>query len=52
VYHPNFHGSYSIKKTQPALDHQFNYEDLVINKGDKASQTFRQYVDGGISIQA
>jgi len=52
VYHPNFHGSYSIKKTQPALDHQFNYEDLVINKGDKASQTFRQYVDGGISVQA
>jgi hypothetical protein len=49
IYHPNFHGSYSIKKTQPALDPHFSYDDLIINKGDKASQTFRQYLDGDLS---
>lgn len=45
VYHPLFRGSYSIKKTQPALDAAFSYNDLTINRGDKASQTFREYVD-------
>ncbi|AXK51082.1 DUF2779 domain-containing protein [Spiroplasma alleghenense] len=49
IYHPAFHGSYSIKKTQPALDNSFNYNDLSINKGDKASQTFREFSDGNIS---
>ncbi|WP_051636035.1 DUF2779 domain-containing protein [Mesoplasma photuris] len=48
IYHPHFKGSYSIKKTQPALEPNFSYNDLVINKGDKASQTFREYVDGNI----
>ncbi|WP_338972912.1 DUF2779 domain-containing protein [Spiroplasma endosymbiont of Panorpa germanica] len=49
IYHPSFHGSFSIKKTQPALDNNFNYNDLSINKGDKASQTFREFSDGNIS---
>lgn len=48
IYHPNFKGSYSIKKTQPSLDPTFSYNDLVINKGDKASETFRKFVDGRI----
>ncbi|WP_026389748.1 DUF2779 domain-containing protein [[Acholeplasma] multilocale] len=52
VYHPGFHGSYSIKKTQPSLEPGFNYSDLKINKGDKASQTFREYVDGNIPLKA
>ncbi|AVN64467.1 MULTISPECIES: DUF2779 domain-containing protein [Mesoplasma] len=48
IYHPYFKGSYSIKKTQPSLDPSFSYNDLVINKGDKASETFRKFVDGRI----
>ncbi|AUB31429.1 DUF2779 domain-containing protein [Spiroplasma floricola] len=51
IYHPNFRGSYSIKKTQPALDHSLSYKDLKINKGDKASQTFRQFLDNVIDQQ-
>lgn len=46
VNHPLFEGSYSIKKTQPALEPNFNYHDLTINKGDKASQVFREFIDG------
>ncbi|ATG97339.1 DUF2779 domain-containing protein [Mesoplasma lactucae] len=49
IYHPDFHGSYSIKKTQPALEPEFNYHDLIINKGDKAAQTFRQFVTGDLT---
>jgi len=49
IYHPEFHGSYSIKMTQPALEPSFNYHDLVINKGDKAAQTFRQFVVGDLT---
>ncbi|WP_339034745.1 DUF2779 domain-containing protein [Spiroplasma endosymbiont of Cantharis rufa] len=49
IYHPEFRGSYSIKKTQPALDSSLSYKDLKINKGDKASQTFRQFLDNVIS---
>ncbi|ATZ16399.1 uncharacterized protein DUF2779 [Entomoplasma freundtii] len=46
VNHPLFEGSYSIKKTQPALEPNFSYTDLTINKGDKASQVFREFIDG------
>ncbi|AUM62543.1 DUF2779 domain-containing protein [Spiroplasma monobiae] len=49
IYHPDFRGSYSIKKTQPGLDSSLSYKDLKINKGDKASQTFRQFLDNVIS---
>ncbi|ATX71297.1 hypothetical protein SCLAR_v1c09950 [Spiroplasma clarkii] len=45
IYDPEFCGSYSIKKTQPALDSTLSYQDLKINKGDKASATFRQFMD-------
>ncbi|ATZ18802.1 hypothetical protein ESOMN_v1c04200 [Williamsoniiplasma somnilux] len=52
IYHPDFAGSCSIKKTQPALDPKFSYKDLKINKGDKASQTFREYVEGLVDENA
>ncbi|PPE05213.1 DUF2779 domain-containing protein [Williamsoniiplasma lucivorax] len=51
VYHPLFNGSYSIKKTQPALEPNVSYKDLTINRGDKASQTFREFVDGYIDVK-
>lgn len=50
IYHPDFHGSYSIKKTQPALEPNFSYGDLAINKGDQASQIFRELVDGYLPL--
>lgn len=46
VYHPDFHGSYSIKKTQPALYPGLSYKDLIVNKGDKTSELFRRFIDG------
>ncbi|WP_338984157.1 DUF2779 domain-containing protein [Spiroplasma endosymbiont of Othius punctulatus] len=49
MYHPDFKGSYSIKYTQPALYPDLNYNDLKVNKGDKASELFRQFIDGKIS---
>ncbi|QEH61693.1 hypothetical protein SCHIN_v1c04960 [Spiroplasma chinense] len=48
IYHPEFRGSASIKITQPTLDNSLTYKDLRINKGDKASQTFRQFIDKAI----
>ncbi|WP_339022403.1 DUF2779 domain-containing protein [Spiroplasma endosymbiont of Crioceris asparagi] len=45
IYHPNFKKSYSIKYTQPALYPELSYDDLYINKGTKASESFRMYID-------
>jgi hypothetical protein len=45
IYHPNFHRSTSIKYTQPTLYPDLQYTDLVVNKGDKASYLFREYID-------
>ncbi|WP_342268635.1 DUF2779 domain-containing protein [Spiroplasma endosymbiont of Aspidapion aeneum] len=45
IYHPNFYGSSSIKKTQPALEQEFSYKDLKINNGLLASEVFRAYCD-------
>lgn len=49
IYHPDFKGSSSIKRTQPVLNDKLSYKDLRINKGDKASQVFRQFIDGSFS---
>jgi hypothetical protein len=35
-------GSYSIKKVLPALIPAFSYENLEINKGDMASNSFER----------
>jgi hypothetical protein len=45
IYHPQFKRSYSIKYTQPALYPDLQYTDLLINKGDKASYMFRDFVE-------
>ncbi|GAI23423.1 unnamed protein product, partial [marine sediment metagenome] len=39
-YHPDFHGSTSIKCTLPALVPGMSYEGLEIADGDSASATF------------
>ncbi|MFC2069763.1 DUF2779 domain-containing protein [Chloroflexota bacterium] len=50
-YHPDFHGSTSIKKTLPVLVPGMSYEDLDIGDGDSAMATFAylalgKYEDG------
>ncbi len=41
-YHPNFHGSYSIKAVLPAVVAGAGYRDLEIQDGNEASLTFTQ----------
>ncbi len=37
VYHPDFHGSFSIKRVLPALVRDLRYDDLAIAEGSVAS---------------
>ena len=39
-YHPEFHGSTSIKKTLPVLVPDMSYDDLEIADGDSAMVSF------------
>jgi len=39
-YHPNFHGSTSIKKTLPALISEISYDGLEISDGDTAMAVY------------
>ncbi len=45
-YHPDFHGSTSIKKTLPALVPEMSYEELEIGNGDEAMVTFACLAQG------
>jgi len=47
-YTPEMKGSYSIKKVLPALVPELTYQDLEIQKGSIASNTFFQMVNGEI----
>ena len=40
VYHPQFHGSYSIKSVYPALVPKAGYDDLAISDGGMASAAY------------
>lgn len=40
VYHPDFQGSFSIKKVLPALCPDLGYSDLDIQEGETASQAY------------
>lgn len=51
IYKANFSGSLSIKKTLPAFDSSFSYQDLAIRKGDMASEVFRRRVENNISLK-
>lgn len=45
VYHPEFHGSYSIKKVGPALiGQEASYEKLNVKDGTSAVVTFRKMI--------
>ena len=43
-YHPNFHGSHSLKAVLPALVPEVSYQDLEIQEGGQASLTFTQMI--------
>lgn len=51
IYKAKFSGSLSIKKTLPAFDSNFSYQDLAIRKGDMASEVFRRRVENNISLK-
>ena len=44
-YHPEFHGSFSIKSVLPALVPDLDYSDLEINDGGLASTAYAEIVD-------
>jgi hypothetical protein len=44
VYHPEFHGSYSIKAVLPALVPDMDYGDLEIQEGGHASVAFARMI--------
>jgi len=41
-YHPEFHGSFSIKSVLPALVPELDYSDLEINEGQQASVAYAE----------
>ena len=41
-YHPEFHGSFSIKSVLPALAPHLGYDDLAINDGTLASMAYAE----------
>ncbi len=48
-YHPDFHGSYSLKDVLPVLAPDIGYEDLEIQGGMHASDTYGKLIVPGIS---
>jgi hypothetical protein len=48
-YHPNFHGSYSIKAVLPALVPDMTYSDLEIQDGSIAPVYFARMIAPGTS---
>jgi len=44
-YHPDFHGSFSIKAVLPALVPDLSYKDLTINEGSLASIAFAEMIN-------
>ncbi len=43
-YHPDFHGSHSLKAVLPVLVPEVGYQDLEIQEGGHASLAFEQMV--------
>ena len=48
-YHPQFHGTYSLKVVLPVLVPEIGYRDLEIQDGTTASAAFSQLVSLGVS---
>jgi hypothetical protein len=50
VYHPAFHGSFSLKSVLPALVPGFGYEDLAIKDGSAAATALERVLFGGDDV--
>lgn len=44
VYHPEFYGSFSIKKVLPALVPSMSYSEMDVSDGTQAGQAFLQMI--------
>ena len=44
IYHPEFHGSFSLKTVLPALVPEFSYSDLEIQGGEVASIAYLESI--------
>ncbi len=44
-YHPDFHGSFSLKSVLPAMVPELGYEDLDIADGQQASLAYAEMID-------
>lgn len=50
VYHPDFGGSFSLKRVLPALVPELRYDDLAINDGALASLELERLLFGGAAL--
>jgi len=50
-YHPNFHGSFSVKSVLPALLPDMVYENLAIQDGQEAGLEYRKMIDPAITSE-
>jgi hypothetical protein len=51
VYHPEFHGSFSLKAVLPALVHGFSYENMEVSHGGEAGLAWDQMVRGDLNAE-
>jgi hypothetical protein len=49
-YHPEFHGSFSIKSVLPALVPGMSYKDMEINEGGLASLAYLELISPKTSL--
>ena len=47
-YHPDFHGSFSIKSVIPALVPNLAYDDLEIQEGNAAATSYEVLITGNV----
>ena len=52
VYHPEFDGSFSLKKVLPALVPELSYDGLAIAEGGTASIEFERLMFNGDGLDA
>ena len=52
VYHPDFHGSYSLKSVLPALVPELSYEDMEVAEGTAAGRVWESIVRGNLDVAA
>jgi hypothetical protein len=51
VYHPDFHGSFSLKSVLPALVPSMRYDDLAIQDGRYASVEYLRMLEPGTPLE-